>query len=98
MKYKRMKLVRANYSYHPDFIEDKAEPNGYRVLDTGRYVVDWTIRDFYVFGSILKAEQHYSCSFLTADEAERFVQKLYNGVEPDGSFLTTQDNDFFFGK
>lgn len=98
MKYKRMKLVRANYSYHPDFIEDKAEPNGYRVLDTGRYVVDWVIRDFYVFGSILKAEKHYSCSFLTADEAERFVQKLYNGVEPDGSFLTTQDNNFFFGK
>ena len=97
MKYKRMKLVRANYSYHPDFIEDKAEPNGYRVLDTGRYIVEWTVRDVY-FLNPLKSEKHYKSSFLTADEAERFVQKLYNNLEPDGSFLTTKDNDFFFGK
>lgn len=96
MKYKRMKLVRANYSYHPDFIEDKAEPNGYRVLDTGRYVVEWVLQDFY-FGSV-KERSYYSRSFLTAEEAERFIEKLYNSVNSDGAFFTTKDNDFFFGK
>lgn len=97
MKYKRMKLVRANYSYHPDFIEDKAEPNGYRVLDTGRYVVDWTIRDVY-FLNPMKSEKNYCRPFLTADEAERFVQKLYDGLEPDGTFITDEDNKFYLGK
>lgn len=97
MKYKRMKLVKADYSYHPDFIEDKAELNGYRVLDTGRYIVEWTIRDVY-FLNPLKAQQNYKCSFLTTDEAERFVQKLYDGLEPDGTFITTKDKNFYFGK
>lgn len=97
MKYKRMKLVRANYSYHPDFIEDKSEPNGYRILDTGRYIVEWSVRDVYILNP-LKSEQNYKCSFLTPEEAERFVQKLYNGVEPDGTFLTTEDNRFYLGK
>lgn len=97
MKYKRMKLVRANYSYHPDFIEDKAEPNGYRVLDTGRYVVEWTVRDVY-FLNPLKSDKHYKFSFLTADEAERFVQKLYDGLEPDGTFITDENNRFYLGK
>lgn len=97
MKYKRMKLVRANYSYHPDFIEDKAEPNGYRVLDTGRYVVEWAVRDVY-FLNPLKTEKNYSRPFLTEEEAERFVQKLYDGLEPDGSFITGGDNQFYLSK
>lgn len=97
MKYKRMKLVRANYSYHPDFIEDKAEPNGYRVLDTGRYIVEWTIRDVYLLNP-LKIQQNHKCSFLTANEAERFVQKLYNGLESDGTFITDENNRFYLGK
>lgn len=97
MKHQRMKLVRANYSYHPDFIEDKAEPNGYRVLDTGRYIVDWVIRDVY-FLNPLKSEKNYSRPFLTADEAERFVQKLYDGLEPDGTFITDEDNKFYLGE
>lgn len=96
MKYKRMKLVRANYSYHPDFIEDKAEPNGYRVLDTGRYIVDWILQDFY-FGSV-KDRSYYSISFLTEDEAERFIDKLYNGVSKDGTFISKPENSFYFGK
>lgn len=97
MKHKRMKLVRADYSYHPDFIEDKAEPNGYRVLDTGRYIVEWAVRDVY-FLNPLKSEKYYKRSFFTENEAERFVQKLYDGLEPDGTFITDEDNKFYFGK
>ena len=97
MKYKRMKLVRANYSYHPDFIEDKAEPNGYRVLDTGRYVVEWTLRDVCIVNP-LKTQKNYKCSFLTAEEAERFIQKLYNNLDKFGTLLDTEENQFYLGK
>lgn len=44
----KVKYKKIFYTYHPDFIQDDAEPCGYRLLSTGRWAVEWDITASYL--------------------------------------------------
>lgn len=94
---KKYKLRRVSYSYHPDFIEDPAEPKGYRCLDTGRWVVEWDLWSRQ--GTMWNVKTHYARSFLTEDQAVAFIKKLEKHMLDMGIVLADeQAGDIYFGE
>lgn len=91
----RIKLRKVGYSYHPDFIEDPTEPRGYKILDTGRWVVEWDVSPYHTLGILTKRE-HFSRSFLTEEEAIEFENKLIHGVDRHGYCITMSKNKQFY--
>lgn len=38
----KVKIKNISYSFHPDWVDDPDEPRGFRILTTGKWVVEWT--------------------------------------------------------
>lgn len=91
---KRYKLRRVSYSYHPDFIEDPCDPKGYRVLDTGRWIVEWDLIQCPVLG-IISHFKHYTRSFLTEEQAKEFESRLIHGTRDYGFFIMSRNKKFY---
>lgn len=68
----KVKIEKIFYTYHPDFVEDETEPRGYRILDTGNWVVEWDVR---VSGTAGK--EHHTARCATEDDARYFVSLLH---------------------
>ena len=88
---RKKKLTQINYSYHPNFVQDDTAPMGYRLLDGGKWVVEWDLRDFKSYGCVPIQKTHYSKSFATEPEASRFVAQLRQNVDDDGGLFMTKE-------
>lgn len=80
-----MPIQKIFYCFHPDFIQDDNEPKGYKVLCTGKWVVEWDRlsrrKEKYHNNVIIT---HYKKPFTTKPEAENFynvLMKRYNRQE-----------------
>jgi hypothetical protein len=67
--------------YHPDFKIDEETDKGYLVLNTGKWVVEWDELDEkeknrILFKTLYK-HKHHRKEFLTAEEAEEFINILH---------------------
>lgn len=67
--------------YHPDFKIDEETDRGYIVLNTGKWVVEWDElhrKDTNTFiKTLLFSRKHHRKEFLTAEEAEDFMNILH---------------------
>lgn len=88
---RKQKLTKINWSYHPNFVQDDTAPMGYRLLDGGKWVVEWDFRDFKPYGCVPLQTVHYSKPFKTELDCVRFVAKLRQHVEDDGGIYITED-------
>ena len=86
---RKMKLTKINWAYHPNFVQDDTAPMGYRLLDGGKWVVEWDLRDFTPSGCTPLRVRHYSKPFKTEREATSFVARLRRHVEDDGGIYLT---------
>lgn len=85
------------YTYHPDFIQDENEPRGYRVLETGRWVVEWGVRKF-IPSNLPQPYTHYSRSFETEQDAIAFEKKLRCGIYEKNYVIINKDNLYFLNQ
>lgn len=88
---RKQKLTKINWSYHPNFVQDDTAPMGYRLLDGGKWVVEWDFRDFKPYGCVPMQTCHYSKAFETELDCVRFVAKLRQHVADDGGIYITED-------
>lgn len=88
---RKQKLTKINYSYHPNFVQDDTAPMGYRLLDGGKWVVEWDFRDFKPYGCVPLQTVHYSKPFKNELECTRFIASLRQHVEDDGGIYLTTD-------
>lgn len=88
---RKKKLTQINYSYHPNFVQDDTAPMGYRLLDGGKWVVEWDLRDFKPYGCVPLQRTHYSKPFKTEVDATRFITRLRQHVEDDGGLYLTDE-------
>lgn len=78
----QVKIRKIFHTYHPDFVQDGTEPRGYRLLPTGRWVVEWDI--YGCFTIIPQGKEHHTASFVTEEEAIEFEKKLHSYIDTDG--------------
>ena len=83
------------YTYHPDFVQDDNAPNGYYTLDTGRWVVEWSVKSF--MGNLPQQIMYFSHDCCTEDEAKEFEKKLLHGLDKHYSIVVNDDNAFILG-
>lgn len=88
---RKQKLKQINYSYHPNFVQDDEAPMGYRILDGGKWIVEWDLRDFKSYGCVPLRTTHFSKPFKTEAEATRFIAQLRRHVEDDGGLYLTKE-------
>ena len=70
-----VKIQKIFYTYHPDFVQDDNEPRGYRILETGRWVVEWGVR-FGKSGALPSGLYQFTADCDTEEDALQFVSML----------------------
>lgn len=92
----KLRVKKIDYSYHPDFVQDDAEPKGYRILDTGKYVVEW---DVCLAGkNTLNPETaHFRHDCPTEKDAIQFCNKLKKGLDEKGAVVLDSNNGYYVG-
>ncbi len=78
----RVKIKNVYYCKHPDFIQDDRCPNGYIVLDTAKWVVEWDTVPFYSTPANFFLKEHYRASFPTEEQARSFYNKIMKHTNP----------------
>lgn len=78
----RVKVKNVYYCKHPDFIQDDRYPNGYIVLDTAKWVVEWDTVPFYSTPATFFLKEHYRASFPTEEQARSFYNKIMKHTNP----------------
>lgn len=92
----KLRVKRIDYSYHPDFVQDNAEPKGYRILDTGKYVVEWDVCR--AGKTTLNPETvHFRHNCETEQEAIQFCHKLKKGLDENGAVVVDSSNGYYVG-
>ena len=94
---KRFKFNRIAYSYHPDFVQDDNEPKGYRILPTGKWVVEWVVREFYPTDEP-EQPKHCKRSFPTEAAAKFFENQLRHRLDEKNSMLVGNENIYFLSE
>jgi hypothetical protein len=79
----RAKIKNVYYCKHPDFIQDDRYPNGYIVLDTAKWVVEWDVVPYYYSPVAFFQKEHYRASFPTEEQARSFYNKIMKHTNPD---------------
>lgn len=73
-----LSITRIFCCWHPDFVQDES---GYRVLETGKYVVEWDEVDKQdkktIFFKTFYNRQHFTKDFDNKEQAEKFMKTLY---------------------
>lgn len=87
--FRKVKVVRAYYTYHPDFVE--TDGVGYKVLSTGNWVAEWTIKEEYnpVF-------EHYSVKCDSEQQAKDLIEKIQGCHEEDSPWYVARPTDEIF--
>lgn len=78
----RVKIKNVYYCKHPDFIQDDRYPNGYIVLDTAKWVVEWDVVPYYFNPVACFQKEHYRASFSTEEQARSFYGKIMKHTNP----------------
>ena len=91
----RAKIKNVYYCKHPDFIQDDRYPNGYIVLDTAKWVVEWDVVPYYFSPVACFQKDHYRASFPTEEKARIFYSKIMKRTNPDKVLLTDELKDLF---
>lgn len=87
----KVKIEKIFYTYHPNFIKDETEPRGYRILDTGTWVVEW---DIWISPlGMPKTKQHYTADCLTEDDALHFVSLLRRNEDENSPWGVVKKHD-----
>lgn len=79
-----IKIRNVYYCYHPDGVQDDNEPKGYRILPTGKWVVEWDVLPYQPTIINIHAPDHYKAEFRTEPEAKVFYDKIMNRLSEDG--------------
>ena len=79
-----MKISKAFYCFHPDYVQDENEPKGYKILSTGLWVVEWdeveTLKKQF---SCLPNVIHKRMAFNAEKEAKRFWNAKMKHMDKD---------------
>lgn len=94
---KRFKIKRLSYSYHPDFVQDDNEPKGYRILPTGKWVVEWVACDA-SSSENPQPPKHCRRAFSTEQLAKTFENKLRRGMDEKNYALVGNDTIYYLGE
>ena len=90
---KLVKILRAFYTYHPDFSCDGE--GSYTILPTGRYIAEWIVKEF------REPEiKHYTKVFQSEVEARDFIEDMCQkyGEYCEYKTVPLQDDMFTAGK
>lgn len=86
----RVKVKNVYYCKHPDFIQDDRYPNGYIVLDTAKWVVEWDVVPYYYSPVEFPQKEHYRASFPTEEQARSFYNKIMKHTNPEEAVLSDE--------
>jgi hypothetical protein len=87
--FRKVKVVRAYYTYHPDFVE--TDGVGYKVLPTGNWVAEWTIKEEH--NPVL---EHYSVKCTSEEQAKSLIEKIQGCHEEDSPWCLARQKDEIF--
>lgn len=89
----KVKVNHVFYCYHPDFEQDG---DTYNIKDTGKWVVEWSVRDGSAKGLSSSDYSFYKAGFDTEEEAKKFQMKLIAHQDDNG--FVTDKNDICIDK
>lgn len=73
------------HTWHPDFVQDDSEPRGYRILSTGRWVVEYDV--IAALSIFPDGKRHYTKSFQLEEQALAYERILHSRIDDDGIVL-----------
>ena len=72
----KVKIKNVSYSFHPEWVEDPDEPRGFRILTTGKWVVEWDTE--HANRNLPNLQKHHALLCATEDEARAVERELMN--------------------
>ena len=88
-----VRISKVFYTFHPDFIHDPDSPTGYKILNTGKWVVEWNAKQAYC--NLPTVRKHYSETYLTEKEALAHVAYLESLMVDRYTNVATDDKRVF---
>ncbi len=77
----KVKIKNISYSFHPDWVEDPEEPRGFRILHTGKWVVEWMTD--HANRNLPNLQQYHALQCATEDEARAIERELMDLQDSD---------------
>lgn len=86
-----VKIRNVFYCYHPNGQTDENEPLGYKILDGGKWVVEWDIIPCGHISQFTIPDEHYTAEFKTEKEAIVFYNIIMGRVGPEPYMASKND-------
>lgn len=70
----KKKIKHIYYLFHPNAVQDDTDPRGYKIIDGGKWVVEWNI--YTPPFTYAHEPEHHTKAFKTEEDAKAFYNKL----------------------